>query len=279
MKIIPNVIPTMYQMFPDSETSGTITRKELKEVKEKLNCAWPDWLMQVKVARGVYKLPTNSSEIPMPIPKLKTVSIPKGGDSLVPELDSNFVPFGNFKDLESIIKSGIFYPSYIYGPTGNGKSTMIEQICAKHKKPLIRVNLNMMTDEEQLIGSKTLQEGNVEIVEGPVLVAMRGGYTLMCLEQNEEIKMGTLQNNSNIKLKDMDIGKEYPVVSYNLETSEFENDIGIVLAESERDDLYIIEFDDGTSITMTSDHPVIVNGNYEKSIIDGLSIGDLVISL
>jgi MoxR-like ATPase len=56
---------------------------------------------------------------------------------------------------------------------------MVEQICAKHKRPLIRVNLNMMVDEEQLIGSKTLQEGNVEIVEGPVLIAMRSGTTLL----------------------------------------------------------------------------------------------------
>lgn len=99
--------------------------------------------------------------------------------TLIPSQDPSFVPFGNYTDLESIIKSDLFYPAYVYGPTGNGKSTMVEQICAKHKKPLIRVNLNMMTDEEQLIGSKTLQNGNVEIVEGPVLIAMRQGITLL----------------------------------------------------------------------------------------------------
>jgi MoxR-like ATPase len=78
-----------------------------------------------------------------------------------------------------IIKSRSFYPAYISGPTGNGKSTMVEQVCAQHKKSLIRINLNMMTDEEQLIGSKTLVNGNVEIVEGPVLIAMRTGATLL----------------------------------------------------------------------------------------------------
>jgi hypothetical protein len=139
----------------------------------------------------------------MPMKELKIVSIPKGGTSLVPEKDPNFVPFGNFKDLESIIKSGIFYPSYIYGPTGNGKSTMVEQICAKHKKPLIRVNLNMMTDEEQLIGSKTLQEGNVEIVEGPVLVAMRTGTTLLL----DEIDAGSA--NTLLCLQPILEGKPY----------------------------------------------------------------------
>ena len=100
-------------------------------------------------------------------------------ESLIPKRDSNFVPFGNYSDIENIIKSKIFYPVYISGPTGNGKSTMVEQICAKHKRPLIRVNLNMMTDEEQLIGSKTLEEGNVKVVEGPVLIAMRTGTTLL----------------------------------------------------------------------------------------------------
>ncbi len=99
--------------------------------------------------------------------------------TLIPSQDPSFVPFGNYTDLESIIKSDLFYPVYVYGPTGNGKSTMVEQICAKHKKPLIRVNLNAMTDEEQLIGSKTLQNGNVEIIEGPVLIAMRQGITLL----------------------------------------------------------------------------------------------------
>lgn len=199
MKTIPNFIPTMYQMFPDAETTGTITRKQLKEVKDQMNSDWPDWLMQNKIARGVYRLPTAE----MPMKELKIVSIPKGGDSLVPEKDPNFVPFGNFKDLESIIKSGIFYPSYIYGPTGNGKSTMVEQICAKHKKPLIRVNLNQMTDEEQLIGSKTLQEGNVEVVEGPVLVAMRTGTTLLL----DEIDAGSA--NTLLCLQPILEGKPY----------------------------------------------------------------------
>ena len=99
--------------------------------------------------------------------------------SLIPKKDNNFVPFGNFKDLETIIQSNLFYPAYVSGPTGNGKSTMVEQICAKHSKPLIRINLNMMVDEETLIGSKTLENGDVKIVEGPVLIAMRTGATLL----------------------------------------------------------------------------------------------------
>jgi len=111
--------------------------------------------------------------------KSSAVSSTVDKNALVPEVDSNYVPFGNYQDLNHIVKSNMFYPSYIAGPTGNGKSTTIEQICAKQKKPLIRVNLNTMTDEDQLIGSKTLVDGNVEIVEGPVVIAMRFGIPLL----------------------------------------------------------------------------------------------------
>jgi MoxR-like ATPase len=99
--------------------------------------------------------------------------------SLIPKVDPNYVPFGNYKDLDQIISAAIFYPTYISGPTGNGKSTSIEQICAKRKRPLIRINFNNMTDEDQLIGTKTLIDGNVEIVEGPVMIAMRLGIPLL----------------------------------------------------------------------------------------------------
>lgn len=123
--------------------------------------------------------------------------------ALIPSVDKNYVPFGNHKDVEQIIKSGIFYPTYITGPTGNGKSTMIEQICAKHNKNLIRVNLNMMSDEDQLIGSKTLNNGNVEIVEGPVLIAMRTGSTLLL----DEIDAGSA--NTLLCLQPILEGKPY----------------------------------------------------------------------
>ncbi len=98
---------------------------------------------------------------------------------LIPSRDSNYVAFGHHKDLKTIIKSEEFYPVYISGPSGNGKSTMVEQVCAEVKRPCIRINLNNMTDEDQLIGSKTLEDGTIKIVEGPVLIAMRTGAVLI----------------------------------------------------------------------------------------------------
>lgn len=199
-----SVINKAIEMFPDIATTGIISRSQVGELSTALGLKYkPVWLMQTSAGRGLYALPNNSvvSPIVQSPKKQSVVSLEK--ISLVPEVDKNFVPFGNYNDLESIIKSGMFYPSYVYGPTGNGKSTMIEQICAKHKKNLIRVNLNMMTDEDQLIGSKTLTDGNVEIVEGPVLVAMRTGTTLLL----DEIDAGSA--NTLLCLQPILEGKPY----------------------------------------------------------------------
>jgi MoxR-like ATPase len=169
------------EMFPDTQSSGVVKNQELLSVMKALGTTKsPKWLMVNKVSRGLYAIPGSKSNVVMKEEVVESFEVDyTNTESLVPKKDSNYVPFGNHTDVENIIKSGIFYPAYISGPTGNGKSTMVEQICAKHKKPLIRVNLNMMTDEEQLIGSKTLEEGNVRVVEGPVLIAMRTGTTLL----------------------------------------------------------------------------------------------------
>jgi hypothetical protein len=199
------------EMFPDVFATGLVSRRQIDEVREVLGTkSYPVWHMENRVARGMYAISGGKSVPPVvgntalkEEPMQSYVVDYTNTKELVPVKDPNFVPFGNYKDLENIVKSGIFYPSYISGPTGNGKSTMIEQICAKHNRPLIRVNLNMMTDEEQLIGSKTLQNGNVEIVEGPVLIAMRMGITLLL----DEIDAGSA--NTLLCLQPILEGKPY----------------------------------------------------------------------
>ena len=199
----------MHEMFPDVATSGTVSRPQLMEVMTALKTEkYPLWLMKEKVGRGLYAVSGGKPEVvgntALKEEKEESFVVDfNDTTALIPKKDPNYVAFGNHSDLENIIKSGIFYPAYISGPTGNGKSTMVEQICAKHKKPLIRVNLNMMTDEEQLIGSKTLQEGNVEIVEGPVLIAMRNGTTLLL----DEIDAGSA--NTLLCLQPILEGKPY----------------------------------------------------------------------
>jgi len=199
----------LMQMYPDVVQNGQVSRPELMDVMKALNTEkFPLWLMKNKVGRGLYAIDggtavVGNTALKEPAKQESFMVDYTDTKALIPPKDNNYVPFGNHTDLENIIKSGIFYPSYISGPTGNGKSTMVEQICAKHKKPLIRVNLNMMTDEEQLIGSKTLIEGNVEVVEGPVLIAMRTGTTLLL----DEIDAGSA--NTLLCLQPILEGKPY----------------------------------------------------------------------
>ena len=170
----------MFELFPDVATSKVVTRPQILETMKVLNTKkYPYWIVKNKVGRGLYSIDGGNAAPKLPEP-IKPVQVDyTDTKSLIPTQDSNFVPFGNYRDVDTVISSQQFYPVYISGPTGNGKSTMIEQVCAKRKKPLIRVNLNMMSDEEQLIGTKTLVDGNVQIVEGPVLIAMRTGTTLL----------------------------------------------------------------------------------------------------
>ena len=195
----------MHAMYPDVKTKGVVSRPQLMEVMAKLKTEkFPLWLMKTKAGRGLYAIDGNAAVAVQTEDVKESFQVDlTNTDSLIPKKDANFVPFGNYTDLENIIKSKIFYPAYISGPTGNGKSTMIEQICAKHKRPLIRVNLNMMTDEEQLIGTKTLEDGNVNIVEGPVLIAMRNGTTLLL----DEIDAGSA--NTLLCLQPILEGKPY----------------------------------------------------------------------
>ena len=203
----------LFEMYPDVQSKGTVSRPQLIDVMSKLKTEkYPLWLMKDKVGRGLYAINGGTNRAAVvgntvlkdePVKQESFVVDYTNTKALIPVKDPNFVPFGSYTDLENIIKSGIFYPAYISGPTGNGKSTMVEQICAKHKKPLIRVNLNMMTDEEQLIGSKTLEEGNVKVVEGPVLIAMRNGTTLLL----DEIDAGSA--NTLLCLQPILEGKPY----------------------------------------------------------------------
>ena len=100
-------------------------------------------------------------------------------DNLVPQKDSGFVPFGNFTDLKKILNSGIFYPVFITGMSGNGKTFSVEQACALLNRELIRVNITIETDEDDLIGGFRLVDGNTVWHNGPVVEALERGAVLL----------------------------------------------------------------------------------------------------
>ena len=185
-------IDALYEVYPDCQVHGTVTRKQIDDVMQKKGIIkYPSWLTysHARVERGVFSIAAALGTAPRanPAPVAKPTSTvvhihshqSAHEDSLIPQLDPNYVPFGNYKDTEAIIKSKMFYPVYITGPSGNGKTAMVEQLCAKHKRPLIRINMTSMADEEMLIGSKTLINGNIEVIDGPVIKAMRMGAILL----------------------------------------------------------------------------------------------------
>ena len=99
--------------------------------------------------------------------------------NLVPLKDDTYVPFGNFADVKKIIKSGLFYPTFITGLSGNGKTFSVEQACAQLGRELIRVNITIETDEDDLIGGFRLVDGATVWHNGPVVEALERGAVLL----------------------------------------------------------------------------------------------------
>jgi MoxR-like ATPase len=116
-----------------------------------------------------------------------TESVNSDNVKIIPEKMSNYVPFGHFKDVKNIISSKIFFPVFVTGLSGNGKTLMIEQVCAQLKRELFRVNITIETDEDDLMGGHTLVNGNIVFREGPVIKAMRKGAVLLL----DEVDLGS----------------------------------------------------------------------------------------
>ena len=152
---------------------------ELEDACSNFNLAYQTvskYLSEFKVKRGVWDLTVAEAKEQLE----KTVSlVATEVKSLIPEKDSHFVPFGNFNDLKKVISSKIFYPIFITGLSGNGKTFGVEQACAASKRDLIRVNITVETDEDDLIGGFRLVDGNTVWHNGPVIEALERGSVLL----------------------------------------------------------------------------------------------------
>jgi MoxR-like ATPase len=183
-----------------ADTNGGLFRKkDVFAIAHPMGIEKLNWLLSKDnvVSRGVYDLSAamaGVSAVPAPVqvpqPVAEIVSKPVAKtlmqaklevtvDNLVPRADPTYVPFGFYKDLIKVLKSENFYPTFISGLSGNGKTTMVEQACAKLKREVMRVNISVETDEDDLIGGNTLVDGNVVYREGPVLTAMKRGAILI----------------------------------------------------------------------------------------------------
>jgi len=108
-------------------------------------------------------------------------------ESLIPDKFEGFVEWGHYKDVNKIVKSDMFYPIFITGLSGNGKTLMVEQTHAKLKKEMVRVNVTIETDEDDLLGGFRLINGETKFVPGPVIEAMEKGATLLL----DEVDLGS----------------------------------------------------------------------------------------
>lgn len=217
-----------------------------------------------------------------------TVSVPTTAltqVNLVPLKDKNYVPFGCYNYVKKIVESKMFYPVFITGLSGNGKTLAVEQVCATLKRDMIRFNVTVETDSDDLIGGFRLEDGSTKWHDGPVVEAMQRGAVLLldeCLDENEEVLVGTTDNWRRMKLSDMEFNVTYPIVSFNMDTGEIENDEGRIISDKE-DDIYEVELEDGRKIRLNAKHPFIIqneDGSFsEKTLEDGLSVGDGVVIL
>ena len=134
-------------------------------------------LDEYKVSRGKWNLEVTSETIQDLEETYNVPSVEK--QTLIPNKNDSFVKFGNFNDIKKIISSGLFYPTFITGLSGNGKTFSVEQACAQLGRELIRVNITIETDEDDLIGGFRLVNGETVWHNGPVIEALQRGAILL----------------------------------------------------------------------------------------------------
>ena len=180
-----------------------VTHDQLVTLSEETGMKRQVWLegKQYRVARGKYQLPLQEFNINMAglalvkskpmtiseptvtpvtkaIAKISSVARMQEG-SIIPKVNSLYVPFGFFENMKRIVASKKFYPVFVSGLSGNGKTFMVEQACAQLKVECLRVNISPETDEDDLIGGFRLIDGETKWFDGPVVQAMKSGAVLI----------------------------------------------------------------------------------------------------
>jgi len=185
---------------------ASITIKEIQTICDANGMKVPQWFTKEeenRLGRGLYKVPNTivapastaqvnltaqvlqmpvQSPAPSTMQKITNLVTDMEQMNLVPTLYSNYVPFGNFEDLNRIIGSNKFYPVFITGQSGNGKTMSVEQVCAKLKRKFVCISMTPETDESDLLGNYVLMNGEMVWRDGPVTVAARQGAVL-CIDE------------------------------------------------------------------------------------------------
>ena len=189
-------------------TYQTVTKKlkEFKVTKGKWN---------LEVTQEVVKDIERSFAAPAAAPAV----VAPVAQNLIPDVDETFVKFGPFADVKKIIQSKLFYPTFITGLSGNGKTFSVEQACAQLNRELIRVNITIETDEDDLIGGFRLVDGNTVWHNGPVIESLERGAVLLLdeidLASNKILCLQSILEGKGVFLKK--IGKWVkPAAGFNI---------------------------------------------------------------
>jgi hypothetical protein len=196
-----------FEVAPIVERYGqTVSASHLREYAGEIGMSYQTLtkkLEQYKVQRGLWQLSV-AEQLEQTFNAPAAVTVRENMD-LIPQKDTNFVPFGNFADIKKIIQSGIFYPTFITGLSGNGKTFSVEQACAQLKRELIRVNITIETDEDDLIGGFRLVDGSTVWHNGPVIEALERGAVLLLdeidLASNKILCLQSILEGSGVFLK------------------------------------------------------------------------------
>ena len=168
-----------------------VSSREMHEARAKYMIKPINWVKidEYKSGRGKWCFANTTSmstvsETVTPEPKTETVKataevLDVAGDNLVPTVSEEFVAWGNFRDINAVLKSNMFYPMVITGHSGNGKTFGVEQSCARLAKECVRVNFTVETDEDDLLGHYVLVDGKTVWQDGPVPTAMKRGAVLL----------------------------------------------------------------------------------------------------
>ena len=177
-------------------------------------------LKDCKVGRGKWNLEVTKETVQdLEMTYTAPAAMPAIQQNLIPQKDDTFVKFGNFSDIKKIIESRLFYPTFITGLSGNGKTFSVEQACAQLKRELIRVNITIETDEDDLIGGFRLVNGETVWHNGPVIEALQRGAILLLdeidLASNKILCLQSILEGNGVFLKK--IGKfVQPTAGFNV---------------------------------------------------------------
>jgi MoxR-like ATPase len=225
VKLNPNAIEFIQNAQQKYGYEAVITRDQIRDVVDSTGCSYPYFFITNKdyrYGKNTYRLPNIGTSNPIvqnQVPEevsmtaqvlaLRQPKLVDESQPTVPELHPDYVKFGFFNDLRNIIDTNMFYPVFITGLSGNGKTLMVEQVCATLRRECIRVAISIETDETDLLGGHTLIDGNTVYRDGPVLQAMKRGTVLLL----DEVDRGS---NKLMCLQGILEGKPY----YNKKTGE-----------------------------------------------------------